>query len=67
MAEPYSIYKRSNGIYYVQFPYSPKCQFLDSLTTICTIFSIFGTYIDYMYPEEVQLGHGGVTKVTGRF
>ena len=22
MAEPYSIYKRSNGIYYVQFPYS---------------------------------------------
>jgi len=24
MAEPYSIYKRSNGIYYVQLPYSPN-------------------------------------------
>ena len=28
MVEPYSIYKRSNGIYYVRFSYSPKCQFL---------------------------------------
>ena len=28
-------------------------QFLDSLIIICTIFSIFGTYVDYVYQKGV--------------
>lgn len=53
MVEPYSIYKRSNGIYYVRFSYSPKCQFSDRPIIICTIFSVSGTYVDYVYQKGV--------------